>query len=71
MSNQDFPLQQKIDYCLKSLSDSRVYIEDLREELEAEGYSEEEVQRGLQPALCFHAMIQEDLEMLAKEAVKA
>jgi hypothetical protein len=41
---------ETLAYWRKNLSDSQVYIADLREQMQSEGYTEEQVERGLEPA---------------------
>jgi len=52
----------------QQLATSLDYIEQLRNKLQEEGLSAEEVERALQPALSFHAQLQEELAQLEHSA---
>ena len=58
---------QKIEYMRRALQESQDYIDDLKSQLEAEGFNEDQAQRGLEQALCFHAQMQEEFEALQNE----
>lgn len=47
---------------LRTLQDSGARLEQYRAALEAKGYSESEVENGMNPLLSFHQQIQEEIE---------
>jgi len=52
----------------QQVASSREYVDQLRQSLQEQDLSAEEVERALQPALSFHAQLEEELEQLEHTA---
>lgn len=50
----------------QQVMDSREYVDRLRQALQEQNLSVEEVERAMQPALSFHARLQEELMQLER-----
>lgn len=53
-------------HAMRQVAGSLEYVERLKRSLQEENLTAEEVERALQPALSFHAQLQEDLERLER-----
>lgn len=52
----------------QQVTDGQEYVDRLRQALQEQNLSAEEMERALQPALSFHAMLQEELAQLEHSA---
>lgn len=62
------PESDGVLFARQQLATSLDYIEQLERTLQEEGLSAEEMERALQPALSFHAMLREELAQLERSA---
>jgi len=62
------PESDGVLFARQQLATSLDYIRQLKRKLQEEGLSAEEMERALQPALSFHAKLQEELAQLEPSA---